>query len=38
MCEADFDQKGVISPVQAVGLERLQKALIDQGVSIATFE
>jgi short subunit dehydrogenase-like uncharacterized protein len=38
MCEADFDEKGVVSPVQAVGLDRLQKVLIDNDVSIETFE
>jgi short subunit dehydrogenase-like uncharacterized protein len=38
MCEADFDQKGVVSPVQAVGLDRLQKVLIDNDVSIQTFD
>jgi hypothetical protein len=38
MCEADFNQKGVVSPVQAVGLDRLQKVLIDNDVSIETFE
>jgi short subunit dehydrogenase-like uncharacterized protein len=38
MCEPDFDQKGVVSPVQAVGLDRLQKVLIDNDVSIETFE
>jgi short subunit dehydrogenase-like uncharacterized protein len=37
MCEPDFDQKGVVSPVQAVGLDRLQKELIDNDVSIDTF-
>jgi short subunit dehydrogenase-like uncharacterized protein len=38
MCEPDFDQKGVLSPVQAVGLDRLQKELIDNNVTIETFE
>jgi short subunit dehydrogenase-like uncharacterized protein len=37
MCEPDFGQKGVVSPVQAVGLDRLQKELIDNDVSIDTF-
>jgi short subunit dehydrogenase-like uncharacterized protein len=38
MCEPDFDQKGVLSPVQAVGLDRLQKELIDNNVTIETFD
>ena len=36
--EPDFNETGVISPVQAVGIERLQKELIEQGVSIETYE
>ena len=38
MCEPDFDQAGVVSPVQAVGVDRLQKALIDNDASIETIE
>ena len=38
MAEDDFDQTGVLSPVQAVGIERLQKELIGLGVSIETYD
>ena len=38
MAEEDFDLSGVLAPVQAVGLDRLQKQLIEHGVSIETFE
>jgi short subunit dehydrogenase-like uncharacterized protein len=38
MVEDDFDQTGVLSPVQAVGIDRLQKELIGHGVSIDTYE
>ncbi|HYN37188.1 MAG TPA: saccharopine dehydrogenase NADP-binding domain-containing protein [Actinomycetota bacterium] len=38
MTEEDFDTTGVLAPVQAVGLDRLQKEMIENGVSIETFE
>lgn len=38
MSEDDYKGSGVLSPVQAVGLDRLQKELIEHGVSIETFE
>ena len=38
MTEDDFSATGVLSPVQAVGIDRLQKELIDFGVSIETYE
>lgn len=38
MCEADFNETGVISPVQAIGIDRAQKELIEHGVSIDTYE
>lgn len=38
MTEPDFSKTGVISPVEAVGKDRLQKELIEQGVSVETFE
>ena len=38
MAEDDFKESGVLAPVQAVGLDRLQKELIEHGVSIETFE
>ena len=38
MAEPDFEETGVISPVQAVGLDRLQKELTAQGVSIDIYE
>ena len=36
--EAGFSASGVLSPVQAMGLDLLQKELIDNGVSIDVFE
>ena len=38
MTEEGFSATGVLSPVQAVGIDRLQKELIDHGVSIETYE
>ena len=38
MLDDDFDASGVLAPVQAIGLDVLQKELIDHGVSIETFE
>ena len=38
MAEEDYGQSGVLAPVQAVGLDKLQKELIEQGVSIEVFE
>lgn len=38
MSEEDFSGTGVLSPVQAVGIDRLQKELIDHGVSIDVYE
>lgn len=38
MAEDDFKASGVLAPVQAVGLDRLQKELIEHRVSIETFE
>lgn len=38
MCEPDFAGKGVLSPVQAVGLERLEKVLTAQGATTKTYE
>ncbi|MDQ3940880.1 MAG: saccharopine dehydrogenase NADP-binding domain-containing protein [Actinomycetota bacterium] len=38
MCESDYDRVGVCAPVQAIGLDVLQKELIDRGVSIDTYE
>jgi short subunit dehydrogenase-like uncharacterized protein len=38
MCEADFDAAGVLAPVQAIGLDSLEKVLADSGVTIAKFE
>ncbi|MDQ4143426.1 MAG: saccharopine dehydrogenase NADP-binding domain-containing protein [Actinomycetota bacterium] len=38
MSEPDFSESGVISPVQAVGKEKLQKELTEQGVSIQTYD
>lgn len=34
----EFGATGVLSPVQAVGLHRLQKEMIDLGVTIETYE
>jgi short subunit dehydrogenase-like uncharacterized protein len=38
MCEADFDSTGVLSPVQALGLDNLEKLFADSGITIETFE
>ena len=38
MAEDGFAETGVLSPVQAVGIDNLQKELIDHGVSIDTYE
>jgi short subunit dehydrogenase-like uncharacterized protein len=38
MADEKYSPRGVLAPVQAIGLETLQKELIDQGVSIETFE
>ncbi|MDQ4095869.1 MAG: saccharopine dehydrogenase NADP-binding domain-containing protein [Actinomycetota bacterium] len=38
MSEPDFNEVGVIAPVQAVGIDRLQKELIELGVSIEIYE
>lgn len=38
MTEEGFSNAGVCAPVQAVGLDTLQKELIDRGVSIDTYE
>ena len=35
--EAGFGEKGVIAPVQALGMENAQKVLIDRGVTIESF-
>jgi short subunit dehydrogenase-like uncharacterized protein len=32
------DSSGVMAPVQAIGLENLNKELIDQGVDVQTYE
>jgi hypothetical protein len=37
MTADDYDRSGVLAPVEAVGLESLQKILNDQGVTIDTF-
>ena len=34
----DFDETGVVSPVQAVGLDRLEKEMIELSVTIETYE
>ncbi|MDQ3986874.1 MAG: saccharopine dehydrogenase NADP-binding domain-containing protein [Actinomycetota bacterium] len=38
MADEDFNETGVLAPVQAVGLAKLQKELVEQGVSIEVFE
>src|SRR5919106_2437416 len=38
MCEADFDAAGVLAPVQAVGLDNLEKAFADIGITTESFE
>lgn len=38
MAEDGYDRTGVLSPVQAVGLDVLEKELVDNGVSLETFE
>jgi short subunit dehydrogenase-like uncharacterized protein len=38
MADKKYSQRGVLAPVEAMGLETLQKELIDQGVTIDTFE
>ena len=38
LCEPGYDQTGVLSPVQAVGLETLQKELIDDEISVNVYE
>ncbi|MGH2819009.1 MAG: saccharopine dehydrogenase family protein [Actinomycetota bacterium] len=38
MCEADFDAAGVLAPVQAVGLDNLEKAFADTGITTETYE
>ena len=38
MTEEGFSNSGVCAPVQAVGLDTLQKELIDRGVTIDTYE
>ena len=38
MAEDDYDESGVLAPVPAVGLDRLQKELIEHGASIEIFE
>ena len=37
MAADDYDRSGVLAPVEAVGLETLQKVLIEQGVTTETF-
>jgi hypothetical protein len=37
MADDGYDRSGVLSPVQAMDLDFLQKELIDQGVSIETY-
>jgi short subunit dehydrogenase-like uncharacterized protein len=37
MAAGDYPAAGVLAPVQAFGLETLQKVLIDHGVSVETF-
>ena len=38
MAEEGYEEKGVLSPVQALGIDKLQKELIELGVSIETYE
>jgi len=38
MLAENFEAKGVLSPVQSVGLDRLQKEMMDLGVTIETYE
>jgi short subunit dehydrogenase-like uncharacterized protein len=37
MADDGYDRSGVLSPVQAMDLDFLQKELIDQGISIETY-
>ena len=38
MADDGYEETGVLSPVQAVGIDNLQKELIEHGVSIETYE
>jgi short subunit dehydrogenase-like uncharacterized protein len=38
MCEEDFELAGVVSPVQAMGIDRWRKEFIDHDVVIDTYE
>ena len=38
MCEEDFDVTGVVSPVQAMGIDRWRKEFIDHDVVVETYQ
>ena len=38
MCEEDFDLTGVVSPVQAMGIDRWRKEFIDHDVVVDTYQ
>lgn len=38
MCEDDFDLTGVVSPVQAMGIDRWRKEFIDHDVVVETYQ